>query len=205
MNHGEAVIAGLEIGSIVGHRHGRASEGPCAHALYLDDFFGRGLALRKCVKTGRDDRQECGRQQKRVVRHHYPPLSSSALAESQLFVLVRGKALIRHGSAALSGNAPRNTRFPNVPFNLTGLPFEPSGSRPQLVSAETELWMAKPAKWGQVEGWGVRSNRGQNVRFAPKPTACAVRPSFSFAQHRMTRSNCARVSSIRSIETQPSE
>ena len=46
-------------------------------------------------------------------------------------------------------------RFPNLPFNLTGLPCEPSGSRPQLVSAETEPRTAKPARWGQVEGWGV--------------------------------------------------
>jgi len=51
---GEAVIAGLEIGRIVGHRHGGASECSCAHALYLDDFFGSGPALRKCARAGRD-------------------------------------------------------------------------------------------------------------------------------------------------------
>ena len=70
---GEAVIAGLDIGGIVGHRHGRAAEGPCAHALDLDDFFGSGPALRKGVGTRRDGQQECGREQNRMVRHDDPP------------------------------------------------------------------------------------------------------------------------------------
>ena len=70
---GEAVIAGLDIGWIVGHRHGRAAEGPRAHALDLDDFFGSGPALRKGLGTRRDGQQECGREQKRIVRHDDPP------------------------------------------------------------------------------------------------------------------------------------
>ena len=56
------------------------------------------------------------------------------MPDNQRSVLVRGKASIRRGSAALSGKAPRNMRFPNVSFNLTGLPFEPSGSRTQWAS-----------------------------------------------------------------------
>src|SRR4051794_40456881 len=43
----EAVIAGLEISRIVGYRHGGASERPCAHTLYFDEFLGSELALRK--------------------------------------------------------------------------------------------------------------------------------------------------------------
>src|SRR6478672_3501000 len=70
---GEAVIAGLDIGGIVGHWHARASEGPRAHALDLDDFFGSGPALRKGVGTRRDGQQECGREQNRMVRHDDPP------------------------------------------------------------------------------------------------------------------------------------
>jgi hypothetical protein len=102
------------------------------------------------------------------------------LADNQRSVLVRGKASIRRGIAALSGKAPRNMHVPNVPFNLTGLPFEPSGSRKRLISAETEPGTAKSAKRGQVEGWCPDSE----VRIiVQQPTACAVRPSFSFAQH----------------------
>ena len=72
---GEAVIAGLEIGSIVGIG---TVVPPKARAPMLSiwmTFLDRGLALRKCVRTCRDGQQECGRQQKRIVRHHYPPLS----------------------------------------------------------------------------------------------------------------------------------
>ena len=54
-------------------------------------------------------------------------------------------------------------RFPNVPFNLTGFPFEPSGSRTQLVHAETDPRTAKPAKSGPRDDdlTGARARRAK--------------------------------------------
>src|SRR4051794_35602337 len=54
-------------------------------------------------------------------------------------------------------------RFPNVPFNLTGLPFEPSGSRTQLGHAQPYPRTAKPAKSGPRDDdlTGARARRAK--------------------------------------------
>ncbi len=57
----EAVIAGLEVGRVVGHRDGGAAERPRAHALQFD-LLVAAVAVSKCVAARRDGQQECGRQ-----------------------------------------------------------------------------------------------------------------------------------------------
>jgi hypothetical protein len=122
--------------------------------------------------------------------------------DNQRSVLVRGKASIRRGSAALSGKAPRNMRFPNLPFNLTEFPFEPSGSPIQLVSAETQPRTAKSARWagGRTQQsraeFSLRSEsdrlRGSTLillRAAPEPHVQTARGSAPFVRSRRSHPN----------------
>ena len=105
---------------------------PCSH---LDDFFGRGLALRKCVRTGRDGQQECGRQQKRIVRHDYPP--SSRAHWQTISALFWSAAKPQYGAAAPRYRAKLPEICTSRTSRSTWLPFDPSGSRIRLVSAES--------------------------------------------------------------------